>query len=379
MQEFDVIICGAGPAGSTCALGLFDSGLKVALLDKQSFPREKVCGDAYCTSVYKILNTISPAFGSQFQTLKLGITTTTIKLTSANGKIYSLKLKVPFSSLPRSVLDKFLWSLVREHSSTSVFENTTVSRIQINEDHVVVNTLSGETFKAKTIVGCDGTHSVVQSWLTKTRESVVDVYPSMRAYYKNVKDVKSNQLEIHYHKNIPKGYFWIFPSTDGLVNVGIGASKNELVKHKINLRKVFFDMIQNQDGYAHRFADAELVGDLKGWSIPIGYFGSKLPITGNRVLLCGDAAALVDPATGEGISPAMSSGRFAAKQLKKCFAENKFSAEFMKGYEKQLHAKYFRSYFFRSLLAEAFTKFPILLECFVFATIQWNRFASNKK
>jgi flavin-dependent dehydrogenase len=231
----------------------------------------------------KILNTISPAFGSQFQKLKLGITTTSIKLTSANGKIYNLKLNVPFSSLPRTVLDDFLWSLVKENSSTSVFENTTVSSIQINEDHVLVNTLSGETFKAKTIVGCDGTHSVVQSWLTKTRESVVGVYPSMRAYYKNVKGVKSNQLEIHYHKKIPKGYFWIFPSTDGLVNVGIGASKDELVKHKINLRKVFFDMIQNQDGYADRFADAEQIGDLKGWSIPIGYFDGKLPISGNRV------------------------------------------------------------------------------------------------
>ena len=47
MQEFDVIICGAGTAGTTCALGLFDAGLRVALLDKESFPREKICGDAY--------------------------------------------------------------------------------------------------------------------------------------------------------------------------------------------------------------------------------------------------------------------------------------------------------------------------------------------
>jgi flavin-dependent dehydrogenase len=88
---------------------------------------------------------------------------------------------------------------------------------------------------------------------------------------------------------------------------------------------------------------------------------------------------LVDPATGEGIAPAMSSGRFAAKQLKKCFAENKFSAEFMKGYEKQLHAKYFRRYFFRSFIAEAFAKYPIILECFVLATIQWNRFINTDR
>ena len=72
MQQFDVIICGAGPAGSTCALGLFDAGLNVALLDKQSFPREKICGDAYGGYAYKILNTISLKFGTKLLAINQG-------------------------------------------------------------------------------------------------------------------------------------------------------------------------------------------------------------------------------------------------------------------------------------------------------------------
>ena len=61
-EKFDVIICGAGPAGATCALALGYSDLKVALIDKSNFPRDKICGDAIAAYVPKVLNTINPDF-----------------------------------------------------------------------------------------------------------------------------------------------------------------------------------------------------------------------------------------------------------------------------------------------------------------------------
>jgi flavin-dependent dehydrogenase len=111
-----------------------------------------------------------------------------------------------------------------------------------------------------------------------------------------------------------------------------------------------------------RFAEAELVGEEKGWSIPIGYFDGKLPISGNRILLCGDAAGLVEPATGEGIAPAMSSGRFAAWQIKRCFKENNFSADFMKAYDKDIRKKYFRNYYFKTTITNLYYKMPFLMD-----------------
>jgi flavin-dependent dehydrogenase len=65
-------------------------------------------------------------------------------------------------------------------------------------------------------------------------ESVTETCPGLRGYYKNVKRVSNDCIEIHFIKEIPKGYFWIFPSTDGLANVGIGADKETLIKQKIN-------------------------------------------------------------------------------------------------------------------------------------------------
>ena len=70
MKEFDVIICGAGPAGSTCALALAQSKLKVAVIDKASFPRNKVCGDAVAAYVPKILNSIHPKYGEALHEFK---------------------------------------------------------------------------------------------------------------------------------------------------------------------------------------------------------------------------------------------------------------------------------------------------------------------
>ncbi len=372
MQEFDVIICGAGPAGTTCALGLFDAGLRVALLDKESFPREKICGDAYGGYSHKILNTISPAFGKKLLQINEGVIAKRAKLISPKGHVLELKLKGFFANLQRVVFDNFLLKMVKEETTTVVFENTAAKKVVIHNDYVLVTTTEGKEFKAKIIIGCDGCHSVVQTTLTNTRELLTDTCPGLRAYYKNVKSIDTDCLELHLLSQIPKGYFWIFPSTNGLANVGIGCDKDVLTKHKINLRKEFLQIMQAPQ-FKERFAEAELVSDIKGWTIPIGYFNKKLPISGNRVLLCGDAAALVDPSTGEGIGPAMSSGRFAAQFVKKCFTKNNFSSEFMKGYDKQIHKKYFKNYFIKTTITSVYYKFPFLMNWVIYLFSKFNR------
>lgn len=362
MQEFDVIICGAGPAGSTCALGLFDAGLNVALLDKQTFPREKICGDAYGGYAYKILNTISPKFGQSILNIKEGVVAKRAKFVSVKGYVLELKLKGFFANLPRVIFDNALLQMVKDETQTTIFENTTAKKIEVYENHILLTTSDGQIFKTKIVIGCDGAHSIVQSALTHTRELLTETCPSLRGYYKNVKGVDQDCLEIHLLSRIPKGYFWIFPSTNGLTNVGIGADKDVVAKHKINMRNELQAIINEEPQFKKRFAEAELVGEIKGWTIPIGYFNSSLPISGNRILLCGDAAALVDPATGEGIGPAMSSGRYAAWQIKKCFKENDFSAKFMKAYDKDIRKKYARNYKMKSIITNLYYKFPFLMD-----------------
>ncbi len=362
MQNFDVIICGAGPAGTTCALGLFNAGLNVALIDKQTFPREKVCGDAYGGYTHKILNTISTKFSIKLLAFNKGVIIKNALFTSPKGREYNLPLIGNFTSVPRYAFDDFLLTMVKEETNTTVLENTSVQSVIVQTDKVTAILQDGNKITAKIIVGCDGAHSVVQSALTYTRKTLTQTYPGIRAYYKNVQGLQNNRIEIYFLSSIPKGYLWIFPSTNGCANVGIGADKKMLAKKNINLRKEFHQLMENSPQFKQRFANAELVGEEKGWTIPIGYFNSKLSVSGNRVLLCGDAAAMVEPATGEGIGPAMSTGRFAAWQIKKCFATNDFSGRFMKKYDAQLRKKYFLNYFFKSLAAEIYSFYPPLME-----------------
>ena len=87
-------------------------------------------------------------------------------------------------------------------------------------------------------------------------------------------------------------------------------------------------IIERDPFLSPRFSDAEMTGEIRGHLLPL--LTSKIPISGDRFMLCGDAASLVNPATGSGIGQAMQSGRFAGWQALKCFEKNDFSAGFMK-------------------------------------------------
>jgi len=87
-----------------------------------------------------------------------------------------------------------------------------------------------------------------------------------------------------------------------------------------------------------RFKHAERIGNIQGFDLPLG--SRKVPMSGDRFMLCGDAASLIDPLSGEGIGQAIVSGRYAGWHAKKCFEENNFSAAFMKQYDEQVYLKF---------------------------------------
>ena len=116
--------------------------------------------------------------------------------------------------------------------------------------------------------------------------------------------------------------------------------KMSVNKSKIKLKETIDEIINDDPKLRERFKAAKQFGEVKGWSIPIGY--GEYPIYGNRFMLCGDAASLADPLTGEGIGPAMVSGRIAAKQAIKCFEANDFSEKFISAYHLHIEEKFGR-------------------------------------
>jgi len=243
--------------------------------------------------------------------------------------------------------DHFLYQQASAEPNIRYVLNTAISDVHCDEEGVTVTT-AGVIFKGQLVIGCDGAHSVVSKKLTAAKPDLEHYSGAVRAYYKNVSGLTPHVYELHFLKNTLPGYFWIFPVKGNMANVGLGMLSSEISKRKINLREEMQRIIEQEPTISARFKDAELQGKVEGFGLPLG--SRKVRVSGQRFMLCGDAAALIDPATGEGIGQAMISGRYAGWQALRCFQKTNFSEAFMKQYDQELYAKLWRGHRRRYLL-----------------------------
>jgi geranylgeranyl reductase family protein len=337
LKKFDVIICGAGPAGLTASLVLGGAGLKVALIEKETSPGNKVCGDAIAAYVPKVLTKICPEFSSAWERCDMKTGVNTCRISTPGGKALELKYSESGFICRRNVFDTLLFDLVKQQRGITVLTGTKVSDIRADEQHVDVKTIEDQVFRGRLVIGCDGAGSITGRRLAEAKTDLNHCSAAIRAYFKNVKDMPPLTFELHFLKDTIPGYFWIFPLPDDIANVGLGLPSRVIADKKINLKDKMFRIIKEEPGLKARFADVELTGAPEISLLPLG--SHKVTVSGDRFMLCGDAASLIDPATGEGIGHAVLSGRYAAWQAMRCFEENDFSASFMKGYDKSLYAK----------------------------------------
>ena len=352
--NFDVIICGGGPGGSTCALAFHASGLKVAVLEKSNFPREKVCGDGIAPYVPKTLEMISPGFRRAFDAFEDKFLVNKILFSSYNGQVLTGSLAESFFISPRYHLDNFLYEQAKALPNIHFFSGHKVQELQIADEGVSVTTDKNEVFHGKLVIGCDGATSVIRRQIKDHHKAWTEKYAAVRAYFSGVTGVEKDRFEVYFLPKYPHGYFWIFPSSGDQVNIGIGLLSDEIIDKKISLRDLLLEVIEDTPLLKKRFSSATLVGDIKGWSIPLGY--KQLNISGNRFMLVGDAAGIADPFTGEGIGPAMVSGRIAAWQAIKCFEKNDFSAAAMKEYDAAIDSKFGRLHRKRARISHLFSR-----------------------
>ena len=337
--DFDVIICGAGPAGSTCALALADSGLRVAVIEKSSFPRDKVCGDAVAAYIPKVLGTLHTKFKDALSTFNEKVVVNNCRIVAPNTNSFDITYSESGFISTRVSWDNYLFELASAEKNVTFFLNQAITDVSIDKvkSEITVQT-DTRSFKGKIVIGCDGAHSIVNKKIVGTKMDLNHYSGGVRSYYKNVTGIPDQTFEIHFIKDLLPGYFWIFPIKDNMANVGLGALSADISKRKLNLRKVFHDVINNVEYLKKRFTDAEQVGDLEGFGLPLG--SRKVKMSGDNFMLCGDAASLIDPLSGEGIGQAMVSGRYAGWQAKKCFEQNNFTETFMRQYDRQVYDKF---------------------------------------
>ena len=360
VMQYDVVIVGAGPAGCSCALAMKDAGLSVVLLDKSSFPRDKVCGDAIPGRAVKTLGSISPVFEEAFKQFPQKEETKKTTL-HYKGRQLTFSWVKPAYTCTRMAFDNFLFNLVKEHTGTEILTQTQPEQITINDDGVTVTLKNaGAVIKAKMIVGADGAHSVVAKQLTDRTLDRKHHVGSVRAYYLNVGSCDADTTEIYFSRQFLPSYLWVFPLPGNMTNVGFGMLSSEIARRKINIKKTFYDFIAQTPVLQSKFAEAKQEGTLDGFGLPLGSAIGQL--SGNRFMLAGDAASLIDPISGDGIGNSMLSGRLAAMQAIRCFKEPDFSADTMKQYDDSVHNALGAELKARHRAQLLLSRFPFLLD-----------------
>jgi len=319
---FDVIIVGAGPAGTTAALYAHRLGLNCILLDKAVFPRDKICGDALSGKSVRImrelnlLDEVEKLGGSEINRITFGSPSNKQFDINLQGTKNKTKITKGFV-IPREIFDNYMFE--KADAVTETRQGFSVKDLIIENDCVmgiIGKTQNGveEEIRAPIVMGCDGCNSIVARKLGLYEMNMENTSVAVRCYYEGVKEL-TDQIELHYVKEVNPGYFWLFPAGEGIANIGIGLSKSDMKKEKRTLRQIMDDVTQTEY-FKERFSDAKQLERPVGWNLPLGSIHRKNH--GNGFMLLGDAAGLIDPFTGEGIGNAMVSGQYAMEIAAKC-------------------------------------------------------------
>jgi geranylgeranyl reductase family protein len=335
-----VVIIGAGPAGAATSIFLSKAGIDHIILEKEQFPRDKVCGDACSGKTAFVMRRANPEWLNEIHSDPNHFTPSHgIVFVAPNGK----PLNIPFNAnrkpgdlapgftVPRMILDNFLFEKTASQHAT-IYQRAVLKTMESQPDKTVriLFTHNGSEYAISTpvVVGADGDKGVSRKTFM-SQENSKAYCVGLRAYYKNVEGLNEDGfIELHFLKELLPGYFWIFPLPNGMANVGVGMLSDDVRKKKLNLREQMLKAIKENPNISHRFKNAELTDKILGWGLPMCM--EQRPVSGDGFMLTGDAASLIDPFSGEGIGNALYSGMLAAEAIEKSIAANDYSASFLK-------------------------------------------------
>lgn len=324
--ETDVLVIGAGPAGSSTAKYAAQNGAKVILMDKKSeIGAPKRCAEGVSKEGLKKLG-IEP--NSRWVTKELS----GVRLVSPNGTDVWLnddQVKLPEAGyiLERKVFDKFMAMDAARAGATIMIKTLARGMRKDNNGYIVSCEHMGEDFeiKAKIVVGADGPESRVGRWGgLKTAVKPKNMESGIQFEMAGVEMEDPGCIEFYFGSVAPGGYAWIFPKGDDIANVGLGIVNTVTDKSAYQHLLEFVEKCPaTQNAQA---VELNIGGD------PVG--GMLKDLVEDNVMIVGDAAGHVNPLTGGGIITALEAGKYAGEVAAKAIKEGDCSKKNLKEYEK---------------------------------------------
>ncbi len=318
--DTDVLVVGAGPAGSSTAAWAARQGLEVLLVDAETFPRDKPCGDGLTPRAVAELDELGLSPWLDGRARNWGL--------RAAGFGQELYLPWPGGSLPRYggaaprlELDQAIRQVALDAGVRALQAHRAVDvRMDSGRVAAVVFT-SGQGSAAirreitcRRLIVADGARSQLGRRLGRTWHRSTAYGVAVRGYIASGRSDDpwiSSHLELRGERNeILSGYGWVFPLGNGEVNIGVGTLATERNPADVNLRSLLMH-------YADaRRADWQLEGEVRApWSALLPMGGAVSGVAGPNWLLVGDAAGCVNPLNGEGIDYGLETGHLAAHLL----------------------------------------------------------------
>ncbi len=300
--QVDVVVVGAGPAGTAAAITAAAHGLRVVCVDKATFPRDKTCGDGLTANALRLLERLGlrwPEFYATGPELVREMV-----LVGPSGRRVAMPLPtggVHAAVVERRALDAALVALARRHG-VDVREGCEIEKVVVHDDGVDVDGLH-----ASWVIAADGHWSPVRRALEPDAPRDLGEWHAVRQYFDGVDD---RRLWAVFERDLLPGYAWVFPLPDGGANVGFGVLRRGGRSGR-ELKALWPDLLERPHLRAALGPDARPRGPVRAWPIPTRYSPARLQH--GRVLFVGDAAGVVDPLTGEGIAQALETGMLAAE------------------------------------------------------------------
>jgi menaquinone-9 beta-reductase len=316
-DAYDALVIGGGPGGAATAFHLARGGARVLLCEKQSYPREKVCGDGLTPRAVAQLDAMGLRDEYRSWSRSAGL--------KVHGGGHVVELPWPeLTGLPsfglarpRTDFDELL-ARTAERAGAKLWAGTEVVGPLVEHGLVrgAVVRREGEDpvdVRAEVVVAADGASSRFAQALGLSRDEQRPIGVAMRQYYRTERDTDpwiDSYLELRRGDDLLPGYGWVFPLADGTVNVGVGLLNTSAHFGNLNYKQLLRDWVPTV-GPEWGFSADDAVARPRSAPLPMG--ASRHPPLHRGVLFVGDAAGLVNPFNGEGIDYAMESGQLAAE------------------------------------------------------------------
>lgn len=310
-RRVEVLVVGAGPAGTAAAITLARAGVDTLVVDRATFPRDKICGDGLTALALRELD----ALGLDPGTVGSWVDVDDVVVRSPGGREVTFPLPRGagrYASACRRIdLDHRLVETARA-TGVEVIEGAALLDAVNHDDGMHLEIAGLGTVAARWVIGADGMWSPLRRRLGAEIAGYRGEWHALRQYFVDVSERAGRELIVWFEPDLLPGYAWSFPIASGVANVGFGILRGSSYQVG-DMSALWQELLQRPHVRGFLGSQARAEGPHRAWPIPARV--DRIPLSHGRALFVGDAAAATDPMTGEGIGQALATGRWAAEAI----------------------------------------------------------------